>query len=276
MVKSPLRYPGGKSRAVKTILPLIPNDIKEYREPFLGGASLLIASLQKFNGNDMRFWGNDINEELSVFWVVLQLFPDKFIHRVNEACIGKLVWEPKKFYHFWCNKREDFIDRAVRFFILNRITFSGTIESGGFSEESLNKRFTISSVERLKEASSLLRRNLSFTCLPYEEVFNGSGRSEELFTFMDPPYLSNKKSKLYGKNGDLHNSFDHTKFASYVKDLYDFGKWIITMDDCEEVRDLFSFANVYSWDLQYGMNNVNSNSIGKGKELFVTNYPIFL
>ena len=33
MIKTPLRYPGGKSRAVKTIGPLIP-DFQEFREPF--------------------------------------------------------------------------------------------------------------------------------------------------------------------------------------------------------------------------------------------------
>ena len=275
MVKSPLRYPGGKSRAVKTILPLIPRDIRDYREPFLGGGSILIASLQAFLARDMKFWGNDINEDLSIFWNALKDNSDELIHRINEVCLEKLVWDPKKFYSSWCTPREDFIERAVRFFILNRITFSGTIESGGFSEESLNKRFTISSVERLREASNLLDRRLLFTCLPYEELFNGSGDSEEVFTFMDPPYLSNKKSKLYGKNGNLHDSFDHVEFSSHVQKLYDFGRWIITLDDCEETRDLFSFANIYSWDLQYGMNNVNSKSIVKGRELFITNYSIF-
>lgn len=38
MIKSPLRYPGGKSKAIKFIAPLIPK-FKEYREPFLGGGS---------------------------------------------------------------------------------------------------------------------------------------------------------------------------------------------------------------------------------------------
>lgn len=32
MIKSPLRYPGGKSRAVKIISPIIP-EFKEFREP---------------------------------------------------------------------------------------------------------------------------------------------------------------------------------------------------------------------------------------------------
>jgi site-specific DNA-adenine methylase len=41
MIKSPLRYPGGKSRAIKFITQLIP-EFKEYREPFVGGGSVFV------------------------------------------------------------------------------------------------------------------------------------------------------------------------------------------------------------------------------------------
>jgi DNA adenine methylase len=47
MIKSPLRYPGGKSRAVDLISSLIP-DFDDYREPFLGGGSLFINLKQIF------------------------------------------------------------------------------------------------------------------------------------------------------------------------------------------------------------------------------------
>ena len=39
-LKTPLRYPGGKSRAVEKIYSRFPYGIKEYREPFLGGGSV--------------------------------------------------------------------------------------------------------------------------------------------------------------------------------------------------------------------------------------------
>ena len=49
-------------------------------------------------------------------------------------------------------------------------------------------------------------------------------------------------------------------------------KWLITYDDNEYVRTLFSFANIIPWDLTYGMRNVTENSDQKGKELFISNY----
>jgi len=75
---------------------------------------------------------------------------------------------------------------------------------------------------------------------------------------------------LYGKNGNLHKSFDHEKFAETMKNCKH--KWLITYDDSEYVRDLFSFAKITAWELTYGMRNVTENSDQKGKELFISNY----
>ena len=47
MIKSPLRYPGGKSRAVKLISSLVPQ-FDEFREPFVGGGSVFIYLKQQF------------------------------------------------------------------------------------------------------------------------------------------------------------------------------------------------------------------------------------
>ncbi len=49
-------------------------------------------------------------------------------------------------------------------------------------------------------------------------------------------------------------------------------KWLITYGDNEYVKDLFSFAEIISFDLKYGMRNVTDNSNQNGKELFISNY----
>ena len=69
MIKSPLRYPGGKSRAVKLIATLLP-EFDEYREPFLGGGSVFIRAKQCFP--DKKFWINDLYFELYKFWEMSQ------------------------------------------------------------------------------------------------------------------------------------------------------------------------------------------------------------
>jgi DNA adenine methylase len=89
---------------------------------------------------------------------------------------------------------------------------------------------------------------------------------------LDPPYYSTTKSKLYGKNGELHLKFDHERFANNMKKCKHL--WLITYDDCTEIRRLFNFAYIYPWELQYGMNNYKQKNAKKGKELFITNYKL--
>jgi DNA adenine methylase len=163
------------------------------------------------------------------------------------------------------------MERGVRFFVLNRITFSGTADSGGFSEQAFHKRFTDSSIQRLKPLSKLLR-NVVVEFGDYEKLLLEPGN--RVFVFLDPPYLSAMKSRLYGKNGDLHTSFDHERFADSMKKCAH--KWLITYDDSQEVRDLFSFDDLcfYKWKAQYGMTNVSKKESKKGRELLIANYQL--
>lgn len=264
MIKSPLRYPGGKSKAIKDISLLIPH-FDEFREPFVGGGSVFIYLKQKYPNK--KFWINDIYEALYFFWIICRDKPDELILQIDQW--KKIFTNGKELHRYLLTNMGNFdpLKKAAAFFVFNRITFSGTTESGGFSEAAYNKRFTESSIERVKLLSSILS-NTEITNFDYEEVINKSGKN--VFIFLDPPYYSATKSALYGKNGNLHKKFDHERFASLMKNSIH--KWLITYDDCEYIRGLFNFANIKSWDLTYGMRNVNIKSNQIGKELFIANF----
>lgn len=268
MIKSPLRYPGGKSRAVKLISQLIP-EFEEFREPFLGGGSIFIYAKQRFPNK--KFWVNDLYLELYKFWKMAQKDVDALIEKIyewrNQFPIGK---ELHKFLNVNLEGFND-LERAAAFFIYNRITFSGTSLSGGYSEHAFSGRFTESSIQRLNQFAKVINGSI-ITNFDYEELVKEKG--ENVFIFLDPPYYSATKSALYGKNGNLHKSFDHIKFAETMRNCEH--KWLITYDDSKYIRDLFSFANIIPWDLTYGMRNVTDGSDQKGKELFISNYLEFL
>jgi site-specific DNA-adenine methylase len=61
---SPLRYPGGKSRAISQILPLLPPSFRDYGEPFIGGGSVFLAVKSAFQSQVERYWINDLNPDL--------------------------------------------------------------------------------------------------------------------------------------------------------------------------------------------------------------------
>ncbi|GAB4206090.1 MAG: DNA adenine methylase [Bacteroidia bacterium] len=266
MIKSPLRYPGGKSKAIKFIAPLIPS-FDEYREPFVGGGSVFIYLKQKFP--DKKFWINDIYENLFLFWYYVK-------HNPTELCNQIQIWrnkfqDGKNLHKFLLENISLFnnIQKAAAFFVFNRITFSGTTESGGFSDAAFHKRFTPSSVKRIQELSPIME-NVTITNFDYQKVVEEKG--ENVFIFLDPPYYSATKSALYGKKGELHKSFDHERFANVLKNIQH--KWLITYDNSDYIKDLFSFAYIKEWNLTYGMRNVGKSSIKTGRELFISNYPL--
>ena len=264
MIKSPLRYPGGKSRSVDLISTIIP-EFDEFREPFLGGGSIFIYAKQRFPNK--TFWINDLYFELYKFWEMTQKDVDALIDKIyewrNQFPIGK---ELHKFLNENLASFND-LERGAAFFIYNRITFSGTSLSGGFSEHAFTGRFTESSIQRLNQFAKVINGS-TITNLDYEELVKREG--ENVFIFLDPPYYSATKSALYGKNGNMHKSFDHVKFAENMKSCKH--KWLITYDDSEYIRNLFSFANIMPWELMYGMRNVTAGADQKGKELFISNY----
>ncbi|MCI0555663.1 MAG: DNA adenine methylase, partial [Anaerolineae bacterium] len=95
---------------------------------------------------------------------------------------------------------------------------------------------------------------------------------KKVFTFFDPPYFKATKSRLYGKNGVLHTGFNHDEFADEMKKCKH--SWLITYDDSPKIRANFSFAKIYEWELQYGMNNYKQGKAEKGSELFISNYDL--
>ena len=267
MIKSPLRYPGGKSRAVKIISPLIPQ-FDEFREPFVGGGSVFVYLKQKYPNK--TYWINDLYTNLFHFWKQTQANPDELIEQV---CSWKNEFENGKGLHRYLLDNIELFDdlkKGAAFFVFNRITFSGTTESGGFSNAAFEKRFTPSSVDRLRLLASIMF-DTKITNYDYQDVVETEG--DNVFVFLDPPYYSATKSALYGKNGNMHTTFDHERFAEVLKKSNH--KWLITYDNSEYIKELFSFANIEEWNLTYGMRNVNKNGSQVGKELFISNYELF-
>ena len=274
LAKSPLRYPGGKSRALKQILPHVPLDISEFREPFVGGGSVFFAIRSLFQDRINSYWINDLNYDLYCFWKAVRDNAPDLVTTLRETYTtttdGRALFEKLTQAKDELNLNRNALcefQRAVRFFVLNRITFSGTVDSGGYSQSAYEKRFTDSSIERVKNISPYLA-GTKITNGDYTEALCQDG--DNVFIFLDPPYWKATESKLYGVRGTLHTAFDHAQFAENMRKCQH--KWLITYDDSPVIRELFAFAEIQEWTLQYGMNNYRKTNAAKGDELFIKNY----
>jgi DNA adenine methylase len=264
MIKSPLRYPGGKTKAIKFLEPAVPK-FKELREPFFGGGSFSFFFSQKEN---IEIQASDLNYELYCFWIELKTNPKRLIDNVKKL---KEYTDGKELYKFIISNRFSknlsTEERASHFFVLNRITFSGTADSGGYSDESFRKRFTESSIDRLATAAVIMQK-INIFCQDFDKLISTKG--ESVFIFCDPPYYSSKKSKLYGKDGIFHYDFDHIRLFNSLKETKH--KFMITYDNSNYIRELYKEYNQKELSLQYGMNSFCSEKATIGKELIITNY----
>ncbi|MCH2228176.1 MAG: DNA adenine methylase [Candidatus Caenarcaniphilales bacterium] len=270
MIKTPLRYPGGKAKAVKKLKEFTEIQFNEYREPFIGGGSLFIYLKQIHPGK--KFWINDLNPDVYSFWKSCQDNIDAVLAGIKD--FKSSYQDGKKLFKDLINidaSALDTTERAVRFFVLNRISFSGTTESGGYSSSAFNTRFTDSSIDRVEKLATLLDDNVKITNLDYSEVLNSETEdAKNILVYLDPPYYIASKSKLYGKNGNLHLSFDHERFCRDI--LKSQLNWFISYDNSEYIRENFKSAKLHSWQFQYGMNNYQKDHCEIGKELIISNY----
>ena len=262
--KTPLRYPGGKTRAAEMLVSIVPS-FDEYREPFVGGGSVFLNLKQRFPYS--RYWINDLFYDLYCFWDEIKTNKDETISIIRK-------WKEeykngKELHRFLCDNLFNFskTERAAAFFVLNRITFSGTSCSGGYSQGSFDGRFTESSIQRAEKVSWLLK-DVMITNLDYSEVLKEKG--DNVFIFLDPPYYTATNSALYGKNGELHKGFDHIRLAEEMMKCGH--KWMMTYDDCEYIRDLYKEYEIVPFELMYGMKNVTKEAEMKGKEIIIKNY----
>jgi len=272
-LKTPLRYPGGKSRACVKMDPYFPDlrNYDEFREPFLGGGSVAIHITKKYPNLDI--WVNDLYEPLVNFWQQLQMFgndmKDKLLDYKSKNSTPDLA--RVLFYHSKIFMREPLLsnlDRAVAFYIVNKCSFSGLTESSSFSEQASNSNFSVRGIEKLPEYSKLIEK-WRITNYSYDYLMDGN---KGAFMYLDPPY--DIKDNLYGNKGSMHKGFDHDKFAADC-DSCDMDQ-LISYNSNQLVKDRFKNWNAAEFDLTYTMRSVGEymREQKQRKELLLFNYGI--
>jgi len=268
MPKTPLRYPGGKSRAVKHILPLIPEDITELCSPFLGGGSVELAVAER--GTPVHAY--DIFEPLVWFWNALLTDP-----RLLAVCADSYRKEHADFEGKRGLLKEDFrrlrdelreegrfsYDNAAKLYAINRSSFSGATFSGGWSKRASYARFTDSSIDRIY---NFRESNMAVSCEGFKTSIN---RHPDAFLYCDPPYLLGAdKDKLYGDRGNTHAGFDHRALYDILSERTN---WVLSYNDCPEIRDLYESYEVCEAEWAYGMKNVGGTKMDKSSEILIIN-----
>ena len=282
-LKTPLRYPGGKSRACTKMDQYFPdlNKYAEFREPFLGGGSVAIHVSKKYP--HLKITVNDLYEPLINFWVQLQTFGDELTNKLKDYKTNhpnpeygpqvedfkypalELFLNAKEAIN---NKSLDDIERAAAFYIVNKCSFSGLTESSSFSKQASVSNFSMRGIEKLPGYSEIISHwhinQYSYEYCLREHIH------DDLFMYLDPPY--DIKDNLYGKSGSMHKGFDHDKFADdCANSTIDM---LVSYNSDQLVKDRFTGWTAAEFDLTYTMRSVGEymREQKTRKELLLLNY----
>jgi DNA adenine methylase len=258
---SPLRFPGGKTRACTKFLKYLPEYLETICSPFFGGGSFEIYCLRNCG---VAIFGYDFFEPIVTFWNCLIEDAERLATVVSKYLP---VVTKEQFYQVQNTflQIEDRWDRSGATYVLNRTSFSGSMGSGGFSplENGKNGRFNESNVAFLSNFR-VPEGMLSVKQLSFEKSIV---RHPQSFVYADPPYLV--ESKLYGRSGDLHD-INHNLLSDLLRSR---DNWMLSYNDCPEVRRLYEGFHIVdgqdgiSWS--YGMSKSK-----KSRELLILSHDV--
>ncbi len=247
--KSPLRYPGGKTRAISFLQDTLETEYptrKTLLSPFLGGGSFELA----LAGQGYTVCANDLFTPLATFWTQVKVNPQAISQRVRQ----EMPVDKEKFLRFRTEIQTDTnpLDIAVKYFIINRCSFSGATFCGGYSAQAASGRLTPSSLETLNQVNLTRVTVSNVDVLKFLEE---NPQTVNTVVYADPPYYIS--SYIYGRDGDLHQAFDHKAFAEAIKKRSD---WMISYNDCEYIRSLYQGCRILTPSWAYGMNKSKQSS----------------
>mgnify|MGYP005674668663 FL=1 len=262
---TPLRYPGGKSRAIKFLSQHLPK-IESYREPFLGGGSMALYVTQTYPNTDV--WVNDLYYPLYAFWMTLRDHGQQLCDDLRELKteLGESYDAHKMAFDDAKDKlNNDIYESGFNFYVANKCSFSGLTANSSFSKQASRANFTFRGIDKLPALSELIQ-GWRITNHSYEEMLYG----RNAFVFLDPPYAI--KDNLYGNKGDMHKSFDHEWFAAQA--CASENKCMITYNSELFIKDRFPDWYQKDWDLTYTMRSSGTYTKDqkKRKELLLLNY----
>lgn len=278
------RYPGGKSKLrnqiVSRLITLANDNNLEYREPFFGGGSI---GLMVFDECQIeKAWINDKDLGISCLWTSLIQHPHLLKNKVK-----KFIPSIQKFDEFKTKltsqkkiiDTDDLVNFGFMKLAIHQISYSGLGTKsggplGGRKAENVAGKGSTEQVKYpidcrwspdyicrkidglSKKISSFKLRENKCTSLDYADVIKDDAHDSVIY--LDPPY--------FVKGNDLYQcgftEDDHIRLAYELEKTKH--KWMLSYDDCKEVRELYKWAYIEEIDgVNYSITALKDKDTGE-------------
>ncbi len=235
--RSPFRYPGGKTWFVpyfKKWLSGLGFRPKCLVEPFAGGGIISLTAVMEHLVDRAEM--SELDDNVSVVWnVILNGDYKKLVNRI----ISFPITRENVVKELSSNTTSE-TDMAFKTILGNRVRRGGIMAPGaglvknGENGRGLASRWYPDTLAKRIEAIAHYRKKITFYKQDAFATIKEHISDNNAAYFIDPPYSAGGKcagSRLY-----LKNQVDHEALFSLMSLVS--GKFIMTYDDCEEVRGL--------------------------------------
>ena len=247
-------YIGGKRQLSRTLVERISAiDHSIYAEPFLGMGGVFFKRTSRPKVEAV----NDASKDVATFFRILQ--------RHHQAFMEMLKWQLTSRAEFERLNKQDpetltDLERAARFLYLQRLSFGGKVAGRTFGiDTSGPARFDTARLAPLLEAAHERLSGVWVECLPWQKFIQRWDRPGALF-YLDPPYFGTEH--FYGKELFARSEFEQLSVA--LKGLQ--GRFILSLNDVPEIRELFAWAEIEPVRLAY----TASGKATEAREVIIT------
>ncbi len=256
--RSPFRYPGGKgffAYALAEMIAATP-DIKDYAEPYAGGASAALHLLA--SGSVKRIFLNDADPRIYAAWTAILHRNEEFVERLESISINMDTWHKCLHLVLEPTAETDAFELGLATFFLNRTNRSGIILGagpiGGYAQAGkwkVDARFyrdtMIQRVRWLGQRSEFIHVSNLDGLTFIKRCWTGD-ESATTFLFIDPPYVA-AGSRLYlnGMDEDGHRQLGEFFQRSTGRN------WAMTYDDCPLIREIYAGMHIENLAVTYSL-----------------------
>jgi len=259
-----MRYPGGKSKLTKLIIPklheLLERDpsVVHYQEPFFGGGSVGLEFLTQTQRIE-KAWLNDRDTSVASLWSSVIQYPEDLINYVQS-------FEPSvdKFYEYkaFLQERkvpggdEHMVEIGFKNLAIHRLSYSGlgTMAGGPLggkhqaSSQGVDSRWNPERlVKEIEQLHALLSAKSRYCCSSFDFQRMIEYPWAKSLLYIDPPY--------YQMGNDLYHcgltATDHQRLANSLRKTSHL--WLLSYDDCPEIRDRYAWASIQEIEAPYSI-----------------------
>ena len=248
-------YFGGKHNLAKRIIEKIPEHTC-YVEAFAGGASVFFAK-EPSKAEVI----NDIDRDVVTLYRVIKHHPEELYRQYKYCLTSRAEFEREK-NDVNADGLTD-IQRAARYLYLQKNGFGGSVTHRAWGTATTRARFNVLSLESVLEQAWLRLAGVYVESKDFRDILTIYDRPHTFF-FLDPPYW---RIKEYNHNfGDQ----DFIDLAALLRGLQ--GKFLMTLNDTPEVRDIFAGFNREEVTLKYTCTRSVEGRKKLRTELLFSNY----